>query len=51
MPVVFPMYIGCISYVIQGIRTRHRVRVILTLTFTLTPAMPMNKEMQKRVRV
>lgn len=47
------MYIGCISYVIQGNRTRFTTRQgegnclpSPTLTFTLTPVMPMDKEIQ-----
>ena len=44
---------GCTSYVIQGSRTTFRMKQgegnclpSLTITFTLTPVMPMDKEIQ-----
>lgn len=47
------MYTGCISYVMRGSRTELTMRQgegnslpSLTITFTLTPVMPMDKEIQ-----
>ena len=47
------MYTGCISYVMRGSRTTLTMRQgegnslpSLTITFTLTPVMPMDKEIQ-----